>query len=810
MLNSLVDSGQPLSTPDIQGTSFSIDAIARFVCNTWDEMLAATSPGNEFDIIVIGSGMYGGYFASKLFQITQSIAKSEMDRPRILVLEAGPYLIPEHVQNMPRLGDLSGVPLQDLADNNQSKIIENGGKPEGLSKHHQCVGGKSPFWGGWAPELTDDDLKQWPKEVADFLRSQDGYQAVSKDIGTNETTDFIKGKLQQELKTKCENIVKSGKVPNLFSVLEAPIAVQADAPRSGLFSMDKYSSVSLLLDSIREDIAVNKGKNAQDNTLRRLMLVPGVEVLRCETKQGRVQDIIASVKSFVAGAKPSIKKLKVSSQAMVVFAGNTVNSTRLALNSFKRGPREQELMGRNLMAHVRGNFVWSIDKSVFNVNGEAKTSALHIQGATNGNGPKGRFHFQFYASGNPECSDNSADEFLYRAVPNVEDIEPIRNAQQAGRIAVGIRTCGETFGDKLTSVGQPDKSWIDVNPHKGFGDDVYFDDQGKEIRVPKVYVHLVEGPGDGVIRQAQTKAAKDFVNAITNGQSDKILCTKEDEDGIGTTYHECGTLWMGEDPSSSVTDLNARFHHVNNAMVVDQSLFPTAGSANPVPTGLALARKAARAVINRYSFTAPKKTLGANARRPLDAGITNNHWHVAGPNNFRFLKDLSILEVGRFDGISELGLLWYEDPRGQSDRLTLEVEWKAFSQNANSGIFVRMDRPKQLNQPFYDSAIEVQIDESGFNPATNSYGSALHRTGSVYEILPATRWATKAPSPRFSKSPGYWNLYRIELNKNQIKVWLNDVVVSQGTIPNNRVTKGFFGFQCHTGIVQYRNLNILT
>ena len=59
--------------------------------------------------------------------------------------------------------------------------------------------------------------------------------------------------------------------------------------------------------------------------------------------------------------------------------------------------------------------------------------------------------------------------------------------------------------------------------------------------------------------------------------------------GLGTTYHEAGTLWMGDSPATSVTDPFGRFHHVTNAYACDQSLFPTAGSVNPVLTGLTLA-----------------------------------------------------------------------------------------------------------------------------------------------------------------------------------------------------------------------------
>jgi choline dehydrogenase-like flavoprotein len=66
--------------------------------------------------------------------------------------------------------------------------------------------------------------------------------------------------------------------------------------------------------------------------------------------------------------------------------------------------------------------------------------------------------------------------------------------------------------------------------------------------------------------------------------------------GLGTTYHESGTLWMGDDPATSVTDSLGRLHHVRNIYACDQSLFPTVGSVNPVLTGLTLAKRLAEQV----------------------------------------------------------------------------------------------------------------------------------------------------------------------------------------------------------------------
>ena len=66
-----------------------------------------------------------------------------------------------------------------------------------------------------------------------------------------------------------------------------------------------------------------------------------------------------------------------------------------------------------------------------------------------------------------------------------------------------------------------------------------------------------------------------------------------------------GTLWMGTDVKTSVTNPEGRFHHVENAFCADQSLFVTVGSVNPTLTGLVLARKVAGAVMKRATGKDP-------------------------------------------------------------------------------------------------------------------------------------------------------------------------------------------------------------
>ena len=853
-LNRLFDTGQPLPLPDLQKTTFSIDGIARFVCNTWDEIQAARA-GGEFDVVVVGSGMYGAYCATKIFEFSQNAVV----KPRILVLESGPFLISEHFQNLTRIGGLFGVTLEPIVEPSLTKIDEPAYINQGnFNQHHRCVGGKSVFWGGWTPRLTETDLNKWPQDVKDYLLQTgeaDGYEFIEREIGAVPTADFISGELSDILKERSLNVLSSNE--RLTAVEDAPIAVLGQSPGSGLFSMDKFSSLPLLLDNIRQD---SERSNANNN-LRQLFLVPNAEVLKLETVDSVVTEVVVALKNPFADnpqdkSQARVVRLPLKPSATVILAGNTINSTRLALNSFPRPSGlapNGELMGRNLMAHVRGNFVWKVKRDLLGVpdelNRQLQTAALNIRGKTDTPQGEGQFHFQFYAAPNMNTpafpgAANNPEEFLYRMIPNFEELEDILDAQTTppieDRIVMGIRTCGEMFGDKNAEIGNVNSptSWMNTNPFGGTGDDVYWEN-GQQLRIPKAFVRFSETPADKKVRDDQSGSAFKFIETLVDNRGSATNTSdpnapieyfsgkdaNPDEDGIGTTYHECGTLWMGTDYEQSVTDANGRFHHVYNAYCVDQALFTTAGSANPVPTGLALARKVARSLVNRYQSA---KTTNESGFQTLYKGnFTADGWQYAGGEFdggvpfFNVPGEQPILNAGSdnpgFDSV--LGVLWYTE-KTFSDFI-LKLEWKAFDLTANSGIFLRIPQPTTLDDDFYNSSIEVQIDERGFRfaPPNNFHGSPLHKTGAVYELFPAQQWAAKHLSSREDNRRDYWNSYEIRLQGDRIEVKLNNKLVSAGnfleligfTDPsdgNKKRSEGYIGLQCHTEVVQFRNIQI--
>ena len=490
---------------------------------------------------------------------------------------AGPFLVGEHVQNLGPVGlDVPGA-ITPSEDPGVAWAVVWGLAWRGNVKfpgQAYCAGGKSLYWGGWCPRLTVADLAGWPAAAAQGL--QDTYSRVETEAGVVPATDFISGELFNRIFDRAEAAASA--VPGLVldpgRVAVAPLAVQGAAPASGLFSFDKYSSLPALTQAVRDDVNASNHSDAQ----RRLFLVPRAHVVKLHTAGGTVH----TVELDLDGAR---RFLSIPPNTAVVLAASAVETTRLALHSFPT-----PLMGRNLMAHVRSDFTVRIHRSAFAYQpGPVETAALIVRGSA----PSGRFHLQVTAS----SSRAGSDELLFRMIPDIDLVEAQLANVDPDWVTVTLRGIGEMVGDRITPVPHPAKNWIDLSPF-----------ESDEYGVPRAYVHLVTTPADLQTWSAMDQAAVDLAQAMAGDPANIQYLWggawhvepfplqepfPEWHRGLGTTYHESGTLWMGNDPTTSVTDPFGRFHHIANAYACDQSVFPTVGSANPALTGLVLAHRLA-------------------------------------------------------------------------------------------------------------------------------------------------------------------------------------------------------------------------
>jgi pimeloyl-ACP methyl ester carboxylesterase len=195
------------TSPKAQPTDFSLDIAGRYTCNGLDEAMDSVSRGGRpFDLIVVGGGSFGGALAQELF------ANDQAKVHRILVLEGGPLALSEHMQNMPL--QWLGVPpgatsIAELRSLGPDMDKQPRAEVWGLAWHSStkfpglayCLGGRSLFFGGWSPQLLNDEMptaanapSPWPQAVVNDLNNR--YFAESaRQIGTEETNDFVSGAL---------------------------------------------------------------------------------------------------------------------------------------------------------------------------------------------------------------------------------------------------------------------------------------------------------------------------------------------------------------------------------------------------------------------------------------------------------------------------------------------------------------------------------------------------------------------------------------------------------------------------------------
>src|SRR5262245_7396891 len=408
--------GVLMTSTTAQNTDFARDILGRYTCNGLDDARLSTDrsvrpDARPFDVVIVGGGSFAGVLAQHLF------FKDAAHSHRILVLEAGRLALAEHVQNLPVLGLNAPGPVTSDPGAPRAEVW---GLPwrtdvaKGFPGLAYCLGGRSVFFGGWSPRLLDSEMPaaDWPATVVGDLTAANGYFDQAADqIGTSVTNDFIFGPMHEamraQLRQAIDNHAVSDAIPlaqlplhlqnvpanqkNLFK-LEAPLAVQAKAPRSGFFPFNKFSSVPLLIETAR--LAQNESMG--DDVKKRLMVVPGCHAIRLFTDSGGNPRRVVAVDTN-KGA------VLIPNGGVVILALGTIESARLALISLPGLPSTSR-MGANLMAHLRSNVTIRIPRS--SISGlpastkELQASALFVKGRHDHADHKfGHFHLQITAAG---------------------------------------------------------------------------------------------------------------------------------------------------------------------------------------------------------------------------------------------------------------------------------------------------------------------------------------------------------------------------------------------------------------------------
>jgi len=361
--------------------------------------------------------------------------------------------------------------------------------------------------------------------------------------------------------------------------------------------------------------------------------------------------------------------------------------------------------------------------------------------------------------------------------------------------------------------------------------------------VPRASVSVVRSAVDNQAMALMDAAIDSVAQQVFGVAAPQPNAAGKAPDGLGTTYHESGTLRMGDDPSRSVVNAQGQFHFVTNLFAGDASVLPTCGSSNPVMNGVALRRRLAKRLVPEgdgignpqsgrpirpfFQPSMPARPPNAGTVIQLFDGQTLANWRMAGRGTFHVI-DGALQSVPSFD----LGLLWSTTPMPQNYRLELEFFTRTFQ--TNSGVFVRFRNPESTGyyNPAWSavfipgmsavpSGFEIQIDNTGAPD-----GLPKHRTGAVYAVnypgdpnpdpaLPPAQ-AGDFVSPQDAQVLA-WNRYRIEVQGDVITVNLNGVNTAKYTNadPNrgrfSAAEPTFIGFQSYSNYsftTAFRNIRI--
>jgi choline dehydrogenase-like flavoprotein len=470
---------------------------------------------HEYEVLVVGSGIGGGILADQLADLGADV----------LVLEAGSYLFPTHVANLPRrlrVGRFDKSVWGLFPDFSFANYVNVDGSAF-AGRQAFNLGGRSVFWGGLIPRMGAWELGGWPAAVRDYLLTT-GYRLAEDALNR---VGPIGSTYQEDTKRFLTQTLPD------FDHLDAPVAVQYQGYTPLSIPGGMFSTADLLL----EDQLVEAPGGPRKPTVNLNHAVS--KVLVDQGNPRRVAGVTAH--DLLANEQRTFRARN------VVLAAGTIESPKLALQSDLDDPNQR--IGRGLTDHP----------------------ILYTHFAL----PAGSPHAAAAASAKvwSRHRDTSADRHAYNVVLELgadfnqgRYVDPDNLARQ--RAEKGDQTlCEIVFlfnaplvqGNFLQLAGPPAVPVrVNVQPYRP--------PDALRAEVAEVAATVLHGLG------AEALVGEDLALR---------------EAALGGVAHEVGTLRMADD-GTGVVDDNLRFLGYDNLYACDNSVFPSSPAANPTLTLTAL------------------------------------------------------------------------------------------------------------------------------------------------------------------------------------------------------------------------------
>lgn len=499
-------------------------------------------PETTYDVIVIGSGMAGGTLADHL-------ADSGLN---VLLLEAGGYLFPTHIGNLPRPQSTPGAFSKHIwAMWERFKSI-NYEKPPGsdyVGGQGFNLGGRSVFWGGFIPRMTSWELDRWPTSIKWYL----------EDIGYLLAEDFVgRSTGPRTMYSRSIHLLLREIFPEMHHA-DAPMAIRQRFEGSNALPTGVFSTADVLTESLLTNTPAGNGR------LQVLLNHQAVEVLPSNPAQVRVRDLAHDREVFLQARR-------------VVIAAGCFESARLVQRSGGLDG-QQGLVGRGTSDHpiFFTHFRIPRESAFFDPSGNVKTLSQPKE-ATN---PAERMPFNMLLELGADLNHGRyLDESLW---------EEHLKARKDYMLCEIVFLCDE----KLNDANQLGFAGAEMRPIAGIA----------KYQRPDL-LRLTDDLKFRLLRRlgAQPLNPNLTIDPAVNEPAWRAEIAAG-EGMPGGVAHEVGSLRMrvpakdptptraGEDARPGLVDEDLRFIGTphGNVYVCDLSVFPTTPAANPSLTVVALA-----------------------------------------------------------------------------------------------------------------------------------------------------------------------------------------------------------------------------
>lgn len=568
---------------------------------------------NEYDIIIIGSGVAGALTAWKLAQL---------DNYKILILEAGDNGISngqrlQFHHMMDTQGNRSDpfAPYKDLesrkyapaAESSQRELADQKNDPNNYydyfqdatpqnsdpfkASYNRMVGGSTWAWRGNTPRYIPSDFhlhsefgvgRDWP---LDYNELEPWYSQAEWELGVSGNHDELDGLFggyrsqpfpmpgiplgysDLKIKEKIEGKTVRGKPIHM--------ATTPQARNSRVFdnrpACEGHSNcIPLCPIQAKYDATVH---------LRRALEHPNVELRSgaVVTRLEKGYDGCVNTVHYIDWKSSEIPQEKSVRGSLVVLAAHAIETPKLLLMSGNLA-NSSDQVGRNLMDHIQFELIAMFPEPIYPFRGPQSVTAIEDfrDGAfrsqrsafrmTIGNDGWGR-------AGSPATViDGLLKEGKYgSALPGAI-------AEQIPKM-LRLSFSTEMLAEQTNRIGLSDKKDALGIPRPRFNFDI------------GAYVQ-------GGLREGYETAKELFtvMGATISSTAKPLENPQTGRMNWNTAAHIMGTTIMGNDPANSVVDRWGRAHDVPNLWIAGSSVFATSATSNPTLTIAALTLRMAHAI----------------------------------------------------------------------------------------------------------------------------------------------------------------------------------------------------------------------